>query len=68
VNSQARTRKALLENLRSALQETLAMDAEQIELGTADKFWKLITARRKEKTMGRAELEQAVEARNRRRP
>ncbi len=63
VNSQAKTRKALLENLQSALQEALAMDAEQLELGSSDKFWRLITARRKEKTISRAALESAVEAR-----
>jgi antitoxin (DNA-binding transcriptional repressor) of toxin-antitoxin stability system len=33
------------------------LDAEQIELGTSDKFWKLITTRRQEKTISRAELE-----------
>jgi hypothetical protein len=41
------------------------MDEEQLELGSSDKFWKLITARRKEKTISRAALEKAIEARNR---
>ena len=42
------------------------MDEEQLELGSSDTFWKLITARRKEKTMSRAALEKAIEARARR--
>jgi PHD/YefM family antitoxin component YafN of YafNO toxin-antitoxin module len=33
------------------------LDAEQIELGTSDKFWKLISNRRREKTLSRSELE-----------
>jgi PHD/YefM family antitoxin component YafN of YafNO toxin-antitoxin module len=33
------------------------LDAEQIELGTSDKFWKLISNRRGEKTLSRSELE-----------
>jgi antitoxin (DNA-binding transcriptional repressor) of toxin-antitoxin stability system len=33
------------------------LDREQIELGSSATFWKLIQARRKEKTLSRAELE-----------
>ena len=33
------------------------LDREQIELGTSDKFWKLIVKRRKQKTLSRAALE-----------
>jgi antitoxin (DNA-binding transcriptional repressor) of toxin-antitoxin stability system len=43
------------------------MDEEQLELGSSDKFWKLITARRKEKTISRAELEKAIDVRVRER-
>jgi hypothetical protein len=38
------------------------LDQEQIELGASGKFWKLVQARRKEKTMSRAELENAIKA------
>ena len=34
------------------------LDAEQVELGSSDEFWKLITERRGQKTMSRSELEQ----------
>jgi len=33
------------------------MDEEQLELGVSDKFWKLITERRNQETISRAELE-----------
>ena len=33
------------------------LDVEQIELGTSAKFWKLIEARRCQKTISRAELQ-----------
>jgi len=36
------------------------MDEEQLELSSSDKFWKLITERRKEKTMSRAKLERKI--------
>ena len=39
---------------------TRGMDLEQLELSTSPKFWKLITERRKEKTMSRAELDAAI--------
>ena len=39
------------------------MDPEQIELGSSDRFWKLITKRRKQKTINRARLEQKVNGR-----
>jgi hypothetical protein len=42
------------------------MDEEQLELGSSDKFWKLITARRKEKTISRVELENAIQRRAKR--
>jgi antitoxin (DNA-binding transcriptional repressor) of toxin-antitoxin stability system len=42
------------------------LDDEQLELGSSDKFWKLITARRAERTMNRAELEQQISNRIRR--
>jgi antitoxin (DNA-binding transcriptional repressor) of toxin-antitoxin stability system len=41
------------------------MDQEQLDLGSSDRFWKLITARRQEKTISRAALEKAVAARTR---
>ena len=34
------------------------LDEDQLRLGTSDKFWQLIAARRKERTLTRAELEQ----------
>lgn len=34
------------------------LDAEQVELGSSDEFWKLIAERRKQKTITRSELEQ----------
>ncbi len=33
------------------------MDEEQVEFGSSDEFWKLITHRRKQKSISRAELE-----------
>jgi hypothetical protein len=37
------------------------LDEEQAELGASDDFWKLISARRKEATINRAELEKKME-------
>ena len=37
------------------------MDKEQLELGSSDKFWRLIAERRTQKTLSRAELEQYVD-------
>jgi antitoxin (DNA-binding transcriptional repressor) of toxin-antitoxin stability system len=34
------------------------LDEDQLQLGASDQFWQLITARRKEPTVTRAELEQ----------
>ncbi len=34
------------------------LDEEQLQLGTSDRFWELITARRKQRAVTRAELEQ----------
>ena len=39
------------------------LDPEQIELGSSEKFWKLIAKRRKQKTLSRAKLEQKVNGR-----
>ena len=39
---------------------TMRLDREQIELGANDKFWKLISKRRKEKTLSRAALERKI--------
>jgi antitoxin (DNA-binding transcriptional repressor) of toxin-antitoxin stability system len=39
------------------------LDKEQLELGTSDKFWKLIRERRGKATLSRAELEQRVSRR-----
>ncbi len=36
------------------------MDKEQLELGASDSFWRLITERREQKTITRAELEQEI--------
>ncbi|MCI0388180.1 MAG: hypothetical protein MOB07_05355 [Acidobacteria bacterium] len=36
------------------------MDEEQLELGASDKFWNLITERRNQKTISRAELEREI--------
>ena len=36
------------------------LDREQIELGSSDKFWKLIVKRRKQKTLSRAALERRI--------
>ena len=33
------------------------LDDDQLQLGASDKFWQLITARRKQRTVTRAELE-----------
>ncbi len=39
------------------------LDEEQIELGTSDRFCKLIATRRSQRAMSRAELEQRVNRR-----
>ena len=36
------------------------MDAEQLQLGSSDKFWKLMTKRRKQKAISRTKLEQKL--------
>ena len=36
------------------------LDEEQLQLGASDRFWKLITERRSQRTISRAELEQRV--------
>ncbi len=39
------------------------MDPEQLELGTSDKFWKLIARRRKQKAISRTKLEKKLDGR-----
>lgn len=36
------------------------LDEEQLQLGSSDKFWRLIEERRAQKTIGRAELEKKI--------
>ena len=36
------------------------MDEEQLQFGSGDKFWTLIEKRRRQKTIGRAELEKKL--------
>lgn len=36
------------------------MDAEQLDLGSSDEFWALISERRSQKTISRAELERKL--------
>ena len=38
------------------------MDEEQLQLGSSDKFWRLMAERRTQKTMTRAQLEQSIES------
>lgn len=40
------------------------LDKDQLQLGSSDKFWKLIEARRREKTIGRRELEKTLDGTN----
>ena len=37
------------------------IDKEQLELGSSDKFWRLIAERRTQKTLSRSELEQRID-------
>ncbi len=39
------------------------LDEEQLQLGSSDKFWRLIVERRAQKTVNRAQLEQNIEGR-----
>jgi antitoxin (DNA-binding transcriptional repressor) of toxin-antitoxin stability system len=39
------------------------MDPEQLELGSSDKFWKLIARRRKQKGISRVQLEKKLSGR-----
>ena len=41
------------------------MDEEQLQLGGSERFWKLITERRKQKTLSRAQLEQRLKSKRR---
>ena|SRR5213593_302805 len=41
------------------------MDVEQLQLGTSDKFWMLISERRRQQTINRAKLEQLVSKKKR---
>ena len=36
------------------------LDPEQLDLGSSEKFWKLITQRRKQKNISRADLERRL--------
>lgn len=36
------------------------LDEDQLQLGASDEFWQLIAARRKQRTVSRAELERLV--------
>jgi phosphotransacetylase len=36
------------------------MDAEQVNLGSSDKFWRFITERRKQKTVSRQQFEKLI--------
>lgn len=45
---------------------TPGLDAEQVELGASDKFWKLIEKRRKQKTISLEELKRRLAERDRR--
>ena len=38
------------------------LDEEQLQLGSSDKFWRLIAERRAQKTMSRARLEQSIKS------
>lgn len=40
------------------------LDEEQVQLGSSEKFWTLIEARRKQKTISRAELERKIKDAN----
>lgn len=40
------------------------MDEEQLQLGASDQFWTLISERRKQQTISRAELERRLERRD----
>jgi antitoxin (DNA-binding transcriptional repressor) of toxin-antitoxin stability system len=40
------------------------MDEEQLQLGSSDKFWRLVTERRKQKAMSRSELERRIKAKS----
>jgi hypothetical protein len=38
------------------------LDADQLELASSDRFWKLIAERRQQPTLSRAELERRLES------
>ena len=40
-------------------------DEEQVQLGSSDRFWRMIRDRRKDKTLSRAALEETIGARSR---
>jgi antitoxin (DNA-binding transcriptional repressor) of toxin-antitoxin stability system len=44
------------------------MDEEQLQLGSSDRFWKLVQERRAQKTLSRTELEQRVNTSERNTP
>ena len=40
------------------------LDKEQLQLGSSDKFWKLIDERRRQKTLSRREIEKRLDGTN----
>ena len=40
------------------------MDEEQLQLGSSDNFWELITERRQQKTLSRTQLEERLKSAN----
>jgi hypothetical protein len=40
------------------------LDEEQLQLGSSEKFWTLIEERRRQKTIGRRELEKSLDGTN----
>jgi len=55
--------KAMITRNGKSVVRKKGLDREQIELGSSDKFWKLISKRRKEKALSRADLERKIKSR-----
>ena len=66
----AHERKRILDSIDKQLRREptvktkQGMDEEQLQLGSSDKFWKLVGKWRKEKTISRAELERRLNNKN----
>jgi hypothetical protein len=64
IDKQLRREPTVKTKHRKPIVSVEGMDEEQLQLGSSDKFWKLVEKWRKEKTISRAELERRLNNKN----